>query len=764
MDSATHRSSWPEPIPVDTDKDGTPDFRDDDADGDGISDAIEAGDADSDTSPVDTDLDGIPDYIDVDSDGDSRPDSEEAGLGIAGGLADSDSDGIPDFLDTDSDGDGILDISDTCRVISNPEQSDSDGDGAGNACASDADGDGIDDMYSFAGSGCSATGSAPSQSGLLLLLAVCLLGLAGRRRPPLARCAQRSTTTRLVCALAIAAALLPGLASAQSLDDSFPVERFRLSMDRDGILESEWAAVPGHLSWDGTLWIVGSNDPLVAYRVMDSGRERLGAVVSHRLSGTVSGSLALWNRMQIAAELSFVLSQRQERLADFMAGQLSDTGLIDVRLLGKVQLLRASQYGVDLAVIPSLTLPTAGSAHYLGDSGIQFAPEVAISRRLGSWRVAGNLAYRARQRSQLGDLAVDDEVFTHLAGAYLFDNWLGGDLPVELSAGISAALAAAEPLSHSNQSHLELLGGATADIPGPLLVTLGAGLGIIEGFGTPDWRVVVAVRLSRSQPAAGRPKPLAEPTPSPAASAKSAAPTDQSPCSPDDNTIADSDGDGVIDHLDQCPDMPGLAAVHGCPDSDGDGIRDDRDQCPENAGPVARSGCPEPDKDDDGVADRRDNCPDQAGKPEFRGCNTPQQVELVDGELKILTSVHFYINRAVIRRSSYALLRDVARVLNHHPEILHIEVQGHTDNRGDKKYNLRLSQRRAESVVRFLIGHGVDERRLDARGYGEGQPIRKNTTRRGRASNRRVEFKLSESAAVKTGAAVEEDVGSAIDR
>ena len=81
---------------------------------------------------------------------------------------------------------------------------------------------------------------------------------------------------------------------------------------------------------------------------------------------------------------------------------------------------------------------------------------------------------------------------------------------------------------------------------------------------------------------------------------------------------ADSDGDGIIDAIDKCPNTPGIAAFQGCPDTDGDGIEDSADDCPEEAGSADLNGCP--DADGDGIADKDDKCPNEAGVAAFNGC------------------------------------------------------------------------------------------------------------------------------------------------
>jgi OOP family OmpA-OmpF porin len=95
----------------------------------------------------------------------------------------------------------------------------------------------------------------------------------------------------------------------------------------------------------------------------------------------------------------------------------------------------------------------------------------------------------------------------------------------------------------------------------------------------------------------------------------------------------------------------------------------------------------------------------------------------------------------VIEKRSFALLDNVAAVLTSHPD-LKIQVEGHTDNQGNDTYNKKLSQRRAEEVVKYLAKKGVERTRLTPLGFGEEQPIASNETKDGRAQNRRVVFKI----------------------
>ena len=91
--------------------------------------------------------------------------------------------------------------------------------------------------------------------------------------------------------------------------------------------------------------------------------------------------------------------------------------------------------------------------------------------------------------------------------------------------------------------------------------------------------------------------------------------------------------------------------------------------------------------------------------------------------------------------SSFSTLNRAADVLNDYPDV-RLEIQGHASSEGDDDYNMQLSQRRASSVRRYLVGRGVEERRLSAVGYGETVPMDTNRTESGRAENRRVEFHI----------------------
>jgi len=201
---------------------------------------------------------------------------------------------------------------------------------------------------------------------------------------------------------------------------------------------------------------------------------------------------------------------------------------------------------------------------------------------------------------------------------------------------------------------------------------------------------------------------------------------------------ADSDGDGVSDDADACPGTPHGVTVdsRGCPrDSDGDGVNDYLDKCPDtpSGAPVDKSGCPL-DSDGDGVYDYLDRCPGTpAGiKVDSSGCPVP-----IKEKVSIELNVEFDFDRAVVRNIYEGQIRKVANFLEAYPGTIAV-IEGHTDSKGSEQYNMKLSQRRAESVVKVLAEHGIDASRLRAVGYGESRPVADNSTEEGRQRNRRV--------------------------
>ena len=198
--------------------------------------------------------------------------------------------------------------------------------------------------------------------------------------------------------------------------------------------------------------------------------------------------------------------------------------------------------------------------------------------------------------------------------------------------------------------------------------------------------------------------------------------------SPELNGCPDRDGDGIADKDDECPDTPGLAKFNGCPDSDGDGVPDQRDECPDTpAGcPVDDRGCPL-----DGVIDCEDRCPTEVGPASNDGCPAWETIEV--------PNVYFDFDKSFIREEGKEKLDELVGTLSDSKEY-EIEVGGHADAIGTNQYNMGLSERRAQSVVKYLLSKGVTNAYVSSNYYGEEQPAVPNTSPANRQLNRRVEF------------------------
>jgi OmpA-OmpF porin, OOP family len=217
----------------------------------------------------------------------------------------------------------------------------------------------------------------------------------------------------------------------------------------------------------------------------------------------------------------------------------------------------------------------------------------------------------------------------------------------------------------------------------------------------------------------------------------------------------DMDGDGFPDSIDQCPtikeDGKPPFPDDGCPDldKDDDGILDKVDKCPtvpeDKDGIEDTDGCPEDDADKDGIIDAEDACPEIKGvkdpDPKKNGCPPKKRIVVETSQIKLLEPIQFEYNKAAILSVSFPILDEIVDLMKERAAV-RLGIYGHTDNRGGDAYNKQLSDRRAKSVVQYIVNKGIDPSRMEAEGFGMERPIDSNETDEGRAKNRRVEFKI----------------------
>jgi len=258
-------------------------------------------------------------------------------------------------------------------------------------------------------------------------------------------------------------------------------------------------------------------------------------------------------------------------------------------------------------------------------------------------------------------------------------------------------------------------------------------VGSETGYGGPDWELLLSGYIGL-----GGEKPAPPPPPPP----------------PPVVVEKDTDGDGILDKDDKCPneaeDKDGFEDEDGCPDldNDKDGVADKDDKCPNEAedkdGFEDEDGCPDLDNDKDGIADTEDKCPNEPETvndyQDEDGCpdEIPAEVQKFTG---VIQGINFKSGKSDITRGSHKVLDKAVKVLTDYPDVK-LEIGGHTDNVGKAEYNMELSQKRADAVMDYLVSKGISADRLTAVGYGMDKPLTSNKTKADKAKNRRTEFTL----------------------
>jgi outer membrane protein OmpA-like peptidoglycan-associated protein len=556
----------------------------------------------------------------------------------------------------------------------------------------------------------------------------------------------------------MAASGLSSPAGAQTAQRGFALDRFDPSERGSQWFVLESLDLRGHVRPALGLVLDYAYKPLVAY---DANGSELAPIVGHQLFAHLGGSLILWERLRVAANLPVALYQQAPggafaNAASFQASSAQAAG--DLRLGADVRLLGTYGDPATLALGAQVFLPTGSQQNFTGDGKARVQPRLMIAGDAGDLAYAAKVGvtYRAQNEPFAGSSFGTEMAWAASVGVRLAERKL------LLGPELYGATTLADPFSKTT-APTELLLGGHYDV-GDFRVGLGVGPGITRGFGTPALRIVGAFEWA----------PGIEKKPEPAL-----------PEEPKDR-----DGDGILDKDDACPDVKGVRSddpeKNGCPlpkDRDGDGILDKDDACPDVKGiesdDPAKNGCPPSDRDGDKILDTDDACPDEKGEksddPKKNGCPPPKDTDkdgIIDpedacvttpgpknadpkrngcpearieqGQIKILEQVQFATNSDRILSVSDTVLQAIQKILSEHPEITKIGVEGHTDNRGNAPYNKKLSQRRAASVVKWLVGHGIDVKRLSSAGFGMERPLDSNSTDDGRQRNRRVEFHIQE--------------------
>jgi OOP family OmpA-OmpF porin len=526
---------------------------------------------------------------------------------------------------------------------------------------------------------------------------------------------------------------------------------------------SEWFSVESldlRGSWRPALGVVmdGAYRPLVIYAPDGTIRD---SVVRNQIFADLGASLVLWDRLRIGVNVPVAVFQdgRGGVLDGVTYAPPGTPAVGDLRLGTDLRL--AGTYGepFTLALGARVYVPTGERDNYTGDNAVRLDGRLEAAGDLGVFTYAARVGaqYRNLEDTIGGSPIGSQVVFGVAAGFRAFHRALiiGPEVYGTTVFDNGAALFARQstPVDGLLGMHLTFLRD--------FRIGGGVGPGLTRGYGSPEVRWLASLEWAPAY--AERPAPSPEPAAEPdrdgdrVIDAEDACPDTPGIATDDPKTNGcppDRDGDGVADDVDACPDTPGIRTedpkTNGCPsDRDGDGVIDSADACPDTPGlktdDPKTDGCPDPDRDKDGIANDADACPDEPGPsnpdPAKNGC---PRAYIKAGQIKIRDQVKFATASAAIvpGKDSQDVLDAVETVLTQHEELGQVRVEGHTDNVGTAAFNRVLSQHRAESVVKWLVKHGVDAARLTAQGFGPDRPIDDNSTESGRRNNRRVEFHI----------------------
>lgn len=542
----------------------------------------------------------------------------------------------------------------------------------------------------------------------------------------------------------------------------------------------------GHLRPTAGLWLNYAHRPLTA--TLGDGTEI--DLVSSQLGGDLVLGIGLGSRFQLGLAVPLTLNQSVGSAdgTNFPMPTLTAFALGDMRLVPRFALLQNPE-GLNLSLEAVLGLPVGDKANLNGNGGVTVEPRVLAELKANErTRFGLNLGYRIRSNENLYNLTIGNELTYGIGAAYA----LTPDKLTLLAELFGKLALDGDSEGRLETSPLEANVALRFNLASAHAVTVGAGPGLTNGYGTPTFRAFLGYAFT---PAAYTPPPdkdndgivdKEDGCPAEAEDMDSFQDADGCPdldndsdgipdtadkCpndAEDKDNFQDEDGcpdkdndaDGVLDANDKCPDNKedhdGMYDDDGCldPDNDQDGLLDQDDKCPNKAedkdGLGDEDGCPEDDFDKDGVLDTVDQCPRKAevinGVKDDDGCpdEGKAQVVLTKERVEILEQVYFDTAKDTIQKRSFNLLNQVAQVLKANPEITKLRIEGHTDNVGDDASNLDLSKRRAASVMKYLVDAGVDGGRMVSEGYGETQPVADNKTDKGRQLNRRVVFTIIE--------------------
>lgn len=504
-----------------------------------------------------------------------------------------------------------------------------------------------------------------------------------------------SSTRVCTVTVAVGVALLATPVFAQSRP-GFAVNRYEPSERGGGWFVVDALDLQGSASARSALGVTldYAHKPLVVY---DAAQNERVALVRDQLFAHLGAAVVVAERLRFGVNVPIAVHQDGEAAVvrgEALSGATAPA-FGDVRLAADVRVFGEHDAPLRLALGVRSWLPTGLRSQFTSDGSARISPQALVAGDAGIFVWAARFAVVVRPR---------DDTY---AGAPLGTE-LGGSVGVGVRVGrlvvgpevFAATRVDGDAFLTKQGTPADAVLGARYALASGLRFALALGSGLTRGHGSPAFRALASIEWGQ---------PIDPP---------------------------DRDHDGMLDASDACPDMPGVASgdpeLNGCPeridertpdeDTDGDAVWDRDDACPTTKGPRS----PDP---------MRNGCPPEA----------PRRLAIVTStEIRIGEQIQFATESADLVSESDTILTAVKRLLDEHPDLARLRVEGHTDDTGNASYNDDLSRRRAASVARWLVEHGVAQSRLVSEGFGSTRPIDSNATDEGRSKNRRVVFTILE--------------------
>lgn len=495
------------------------------------------------------------------------------------------------------------------------------------------------------------------------------------------------------------------------------VQTFRPKTLNDGVL-----TVPGSSSFEQNKWSIGFFYNY-AHDLLD--RSNIGlspnsGIAKHLHTIDAMFAYGIMDWWTVHLDVPFHVYSVVER--SIIGGTINDDKATD---LGDMELsmlftLRKNRIEDDrrigFAAMPFITTRTRNLGHYQREDGVSGGAKFIADRWLtGKDYVAMNIGFRIRPEERINALHVNDD-FLYGAG---YQRILCKKHEFNFFAEIYGATTFGNFASDGKSSPIEILGGfkkAWSDIG--LTLAIGAGRGILTGYGTPDIRIFSGLTYT---PLLKKPvvQPVVQPVVAPVVEVKKGTLSlttvnDKGESLMADLTVSDPSGNVVQKYNGNSLDVslePGTYKV---------------------------------DAATDGYTPQSSEVQITAGETLAKKISLIPIARIVAEKIEISQVIYFDFGKASIKDVSKPVLDEVVKLLKAHPEVKLLSVEGHTDNVGPKEFNTNLSAARAKSVAEYFISNGIEDKRLTTNGFGPDKPIAGNDTKDGRAKNRRVEFLIKE--------------------